>query len=704
MSDLLNFSDYEKPYRETLKEVKEKALKTNYKTAREISNEIALESPFGKRSLLFSMKTLKAYLIEKGIYYKYKTNFTDLDLESIFVNSSVQNIDDLPYLCKKGNRLRIIQHIVNNNFEAYFKIFQKQSSTYLDNFNWFSEGNDSNVITFHFFVSQNRVQETVCTMGSDIFDCLKMTTEVNASGGFTIKNKAGEFLVNPVLIPFKEGIYERLKKFYYGNEVGFSEKFPINKNDIIHALDKEFRAEGDYQRAIDWIFENIGVTTSFKDLANDFRDKSKSIKAYRLNENKYLPFLPNFDPIFNDTVLKAFGINPNTKINDYFFNWEKEDIVRYQLLEKEVNWVYGFNAAFCGFWNGIIDTVDGFILLIPELYGIFTDRAKFKTFLHLIKEFFEHISELMDKIDEWDLKNSSFSIYRYEYFQTYGITLIMSLFLPLPKLANGGKSTEVFSFFNATVKTLTEREIILLAYKLGLRIEKTGEKWTLLFNDIAITAGAKEKIVLRVEQITKKGTIPIDEAFGLGSDSMRLMNNLNLQLKINVKTIDIIETGGTLFFRLDPQDLTKLIDFLKLAKPERRLKIKQATQDLRLQSKAKYNPASAKAKGFNIPKSKNGISADFAKTPYLYNENSIVKIRMTGDRALDFKKAFEKMGITDRKLIKTIDEEYVWHHLDDLNEHLECTMQLVHWEAHNATIKHIGSCGQISKVINIKYK
>lgn len=108
-------------------------------------------------------------------------------------------------------------------------------------------------------------------------------------------------------------------------------------------------------------------------------------------------------------------------------------------------------------------------------------------------------------------------------------------------------------------------------------------------------------------------------------------------------------------------------------------------------------------KDLTFPKAKTEFQQILPKL-LIYNENSIVKIRMTGERALDFKKSFEKMGITDRKLIKVIDEEYVWHHLDDLNEHLECTMQLVHWEAHNATIKHIGSCGQISKVINIKYE
>ncbi len=92
MSDLLNLSDYEKLYRETLKEMKEKALKTNYKSAREISNEIALESPFGKRSLLF-----KPDFVSKNIDFIKLSEFikanTDAEFDyKAFIGTATRNI------------------------------------------------------------------------------------------------------------------------------------------------------------------------------------------------------------------------------------------------------------------------------------------------------------------------------------------------------------------------------------------------------------------------------------------------------------------------------------------------------------------------------------------------------------------------------------------------------------------------------------
>ncbi len=686
----------------------------NNTVTNEISNGIAMRSPFGKDSLFHVPEkgTLREYLTDKGLFEKSRSIFGDLDLENILIDSMSQGIDDLPYFCKKGNKIRIIQHIANTNYEEYFATYfatnSKKLTTYLDNFLWFIEGEDSNTITFHFFVSDNRIKDVICTMGSDIFDCLKLTTNINSTGGFTIKSEnEGDYEVNPILQNFKGDIANRLEDFYYSNQANLKEKFSISRSKVIDALNQEFQAEGDYQRTIDWLFEKMGVTTSFKDFVNNFREDSKDVKSYRLDESRYLPFHPNFDPIFNDSLLKAFGINPNVKVDEYFKTFlidDTEDIKKFQIQEKEVNWVYGYNAGFCGLWNALVDTVDGFVNIIPSLYDIFTDRASFKQFLHLVKEFFEHITELMDKLEEWELKNASYSVYRYEYTETYGMTLIALLFIPLPKTAAGGKASEVLSVFSKTISTFIESEVILIAYRLGLRIEKTGNNWTLLFHDIAISAGSKEKIAARLDQITKTGLVPLDEALGLGKRSIQTFERLKLQLKINPTTIDLVEINGSLFFRLNPEDISKLASFLNLTKLERRVKIKQATQNLRVNSKAKYNPAKAKSKGFDVPASKNGLSPDFTKTPYLYNENSIVKIRMTGNREKDFLVAFEKMGIKDQLEMLRIREEleYVWHHLDDLNENLECTMQLVTKESHNGTLTHIGSCGQIQKVLNVK--
>lgn len=467
-----------------------------------------LNNPFGKDSIFYKAEegSLRLFLEDRNLYQQAKNEFNDIDLENILINvADSDEIDDLPYFCKKGNRIRVVQHTIGDSFEKYFENFidikTKKLETYFDNFIWFKEGNDSNVICFHFFVSNNHIKEIICTMGSDIFDCLKSKTNVNASGGFTVKNDEDEYVVNPVLSEFKNDIVDRLKKFYYNEEVFLNVKLPIQTEKVIEALDQEFKAEGDYQRTVDWIFEKIEITTTLKDFVNNLKDDSKKIQSYRFEESRYLPFHPNFDPVFNDSLLKAFGINPMVKIEDYFLEFEKEDIEKFKLVEKEVNWVYGFNAFFCGLWNGIIDTVDGFILFIPELYEIFTDRAKFKAFLNLIKELFEHITELMGKIEEWELKNSSYSVYRYEYFQTYALTIIMSLFLPTPKLAGAGKSAEALKFFTQAGRTFVESEVILTAYRFGLRVEKTSNEWRLFFYDILLSSGSKEKIANRIGNI-----------------------------------------------------------------------------------------------------------------------------------------------------------------------------------------------------------
>jgi hypothetical protein len=65
----------------------------------------------------------------------------------------------------------------------------------------------------------------------------------------------------------------------------------------------------------------------------------------------------------------------------------------------------------------------------------------------------------------------------------------------------------------------------------------------------------------------------------------------------------------------------------------------------------KFNPKKNKLVENNkeVPLSSNGISADFENTPYLYktngDEKNIVKIKLTGSRALDEKLAYELAGI-----------------------------------------------------------
>ena len=108
----------------------------------------------------------------------------------------------------------------------------------------------------------------------------------------------------------------------------------------------------------------------------------------------------------------------------------------------------------------------------------------------------------------------------------------------------------------------------------------------------------------------------------------------------------------------------------------------------------KFNPNKNKLtlKNKKVPLSSNGISADFANTPYLYktkgNEKNIVKIKLTGNRANDNKLAFELSVInpTDKIL-----NDYVWHHINDFDTTTgTCVMQLVERQVHRFSKPHYG--------------
>jgi hypothetical protein len=255
-------------------------VRTN-KSFEEISNEYAIKSPSGKDSVFYKPQigTLRAFLNDKNRYEEVKNQFKNIDLESIFINGTIslkqpgqEHKNQQSSFCDQ-KKLQIVQHVTQSNFEEYLSaFFDKQSkklTTYLDNFTWFTEGDNSNLITFHFFVKNNSVEEVICTMGSDIFDCLKTTTDINATGGFTIKNEKDELIVNPQLKEFKSGIVKWAVDLYYNSDK-IPKRYNLNETKLFLALDKEFEAEGDYQRAVDWIFEKIEITTSFKNLINDF--------------------------------------------------------------------------------------------------------------------------------------------------------------------------------------------------------------------------------------------------------------------------------------------------------------------------------------------------------------------------------------------------------------------------------------------------
>ena len=190
--------------------------------------------------------------------------------------------------------------------------------------------------------------------------------------------------------------------------------------------------------------------------------------------------------------------------------------------------------------------------------------------------------------------------------------------------------------------------------------------------------------------VTKKVQKYIDELAG----------SFNLKVKRNSKTISLVDENGTIVFKaIDDLDLDKYLKFIGKNVEERRALIKSMKDRLKSSDKV-YKQENALAKGYDIPTSKNGTSPDFdGLTDYLYKGNpdfGRVKIKVTGSRDRDFALANKLMDL------KETPKGYTWHHLDDLDEGLGCTMQLIKTKAHLKTYNHIGSAKQLQELLNIK--
>lgn len=101
-----------------------------------------------------------------------------------------------------------------------------------------------------------------------------------------------------------------------------------------------------------------------------------------------------------------------------------------------------------------------------------------------------------------------------------------------------------------------------------------------------------------------------------------------------------------------------------------------------------------------VPLSANKLTPDYINTAYMHplQGNSVVKIELSGDRAIDFARARTELGITQAQENAAV---YVWHHMDDfeiINGKAYGTMQLVERSAHNGTgvlgMQHSGSAAQ----------
>lgn len=370
----------------------------------------------------------------------------------------------------------------------------------LNNAYWFLEGEDANLMTFHLFSNPDKkeVEFVACNLGSDIFDCLKLNNEnLISTGGYVIKDNNGKEIVNPILDVFKQDLANSISEIYLSK--GDFNRYGLSKAKIINAIDKEIFAEYNYQKVVGFLFDEMGAPLKF--FIDQFRNEFKDIEEYRLSEKSYLPDTNGFDPILNGALLKAIGVNTTIPIEKYTYS--KEDLEYYQIKEKQVDWTYAINAEFCGFWNALIDTVDGFAMLLPSMYQILSDRATFKQFFRVIVDFLMMTpQEVGDMLSEYDFEKSKGSIYRLSYQQCYEISMILSLFLPSPKIGKAGKAPEAIGEISAWLANFSAKnELVLLAYKMGLRVERTAGEWQLVFGKYKLLKGSKEKVLKMIEDI-----------------------------------------------------------------------------------------------------------------------------------------------------------------------------------------------------------
>ncbi|MET3536657.1 hypothetical protein [Chryseobacterium limigenitum] len=355
-------------------------------------------------------------------------------------------------------------------------------------------------MTFHLFSNPDKkeVEFVVCNLGSDIFDCLKLNNEnLISTGGYVIKDKAGKEIINPVLDVFKQDLANSISEIYLSK--GDFNRYGLSKAKIINAIDKEIFTEYNYQKVVGFLFDEMGAPLKF--FIDQFRNEFKDIEEYRLSEKSYLPDVNGFDPILNGALLKAIGVKTTIPIEKYTYS--KEDLEYYQIKEKQVDWVYAINAEFCGFWNALVDTADGLAMLLPSMYQILSDRATFKQFFRVIVDFLMMTpQEVGDMLSEYDFEKSKGSIYRLSYQQCYEISMILSLFLPSPKIGKAGKAPEAIGEISAWLANFsTKNELVLLAYKMGLRVERTAGEWQLVFGKYKLLKGSKEKVLKMVEDI-----------------------------------------------------------------------------------------------------------------------------------------------------------------------------------------------------------
>lgn len=229
-----------------------------------------------------------------------------------------------------------------------------------------------------------------------------------------------------------------------------------------------------------------------------------------------------------------------------------------------------------------------------------------------------------------------------------------------------------------------------------------------------------------------------ETALGILTRHKKFLDKKGWKLKRTTKSetnIDIVDDLGNVIFRGSKMDIEKVVKFFKLPKQQRRALIKKAKLNIEKNADIiPYNLSRDNAKIYNIPISESGGSPTFKGLKKYLNAdggfgnkeiitlpsgvsrdvlNKVtakinkfggeVKANITGlDRNPDFANSWRAMGV-DPVIGEKIRKHYemTWHHLDNLDENLMSTMQIVIREVHEKTVPHIGSHSQIKELLKL---
>lgn len=171
-------------------------------------------------------------------------------------------------------------------------------------------------------------------------------------------------------------------------------------------------------------------------------------------------------------------------------------------------------------------------------------------------------------------------------------------------------------------------------------------------------------------------------------------------------SFDLLDNTGGLILRVNQHEVEALISFLQIPKS----RIKKIIEEVISAKKAKNDRFVFKPELWDpeLPISLRGLCPDYRGTTYLYHPEAVFKVKLLGTRQLDdaqaYKQLFEKFNITDPLEKSIIKKKYTWHHLDDLDENLEYTIQLVESKYHNGGFYHTGAVGIFKTITGFAYK